>query len=126
MRERPVAAEKIAVLRAMPRLGRPVGGEAGCSGSSPEGPGTVGSAITGALSYGPPRASPEAFARHGQHRLPEEADSPRSARAAGEPPLHVDDQDVLPPPRGRGGRRRGREGRYRSPRARLADRQGGQ
>src|SRR4051794_33942929 len=60
MRDRPVAAEKIAVLRAMPRVGgggvREVGG--GCSGSSPEGPGAVGSTLTGALSYGPPRAHP--------------------------------------------------------------------
>src|SRR3954464_11694131 len=96
MRDRPVAAEKIAVLRAMPRLGgggvREVGG--GCSGSSPEGPGGVVSTLTGALSYGPPRATPEAFARHGQHRLPEEADPARPTRAPGEPPLHVDGQDV--------------------------------
>src|SRR4051794_40236373 len=125
MRERPVAAEKIAVLRAMPRLVRP-GGGVGWSGSSPEGPGAVGSAITGALSYGPPRATPEAFARHGQHRLPEEADPARPTRAPGEPPLHVDGQDVLPPPAGRGRRRRRRDGRRRLPRADLADRQGGQ
>src|SRR3954453_3518364 len=124
MRESPVAAEKIAVLRAMPRPGRPVGG--GCSGSSPKGPGAVGSTLTGALSYGPPRPTPEAFARHGQHRLPEEAHPPRPARAAREPPLHVDDQDVLPPPGGRRRRRRRREGRHRSPRADLADRQGRQ
>src|SRR3954451_21527298 len=117
MRESPVAAEKIAVLRAMPRPGRPVGGEVGggCSGSSPEGPGAVGSTLTGALSYGPPRATPEAFARHGQHRLPEEAHPPRRARAFGEPPLHVDDQDVFPPPAGRGRRKRRHEGRRRSP-----------
>src|SRR3954447_10742995 len=125
MRDRPVAAEKIAVLRAMPRpAGREVGG--GCSGSSPEGPGAVGSTLAGALSYGPPRATPGAFARHGQHRLPEEADPPRPARAAGEPPLHVDDQDVLPPPGGRGRRRRRHQGRRRSPRPHRADRQGGQ
>src|SRR5436189_17651 len=69
IRERPVAAEKIAVLRAMPR---------------------------------------------------------RPARAAREPPLHVDDQDVLPPPGGRSRRRRRHEGRHRSPRVDLADRQGRQ
>src|SRR3954451_23682642 len=128
MRESPVAAEKIAVLRAMPRPGRTGGGEVGggCSGSSPEGPGAVGSTLTGALSYGPPRATPEAFARHGQHRLPEEADPARPTRAPGEPPLHVDGQDVLPPPAGRGRRRRRRDGRRRLPRAHLADRQGGQ
>src|SRR3954452_6889545 len=128
MRESPVAAEKIAVLRAMPRPGRTGGGEVGggCSGSSPEGPGAVGSTLTGALSYGPPRPTPEAFARHGQHRLPEEAHPPRPARAAREPPLHVDDQDVLPPLGGRRRRRRRHEGRHRSPRADLADRQGRQ
>ena len=36
---------------------------------------------------------------HGQHPLTEEADPARRARAAREPPLHLGDQDLLPPPR---------------------------
>ncbi|CAA9510748.1 MAG: SSU ribosomal protein S20p, partial [uncultured Solirubrobacteraceae bacterium] len=48
----------------------------------------------------------------GQHSLTEEAHPPRRARAAREPPLHLDDQDVLPSPRGRR-RRRGRDDRRR-------------
>ena len=47
-------------------------------------------------------------AAHGQHSFPEEAHPPLRARAPREPPLHVDDQDLLPPPRGRGRRRRRR------------------
>src|SRR5213592_1199412 len=57
MRDRPVAALKMAVLRAMP----PAPGGApcvGCSGSSPAAGGAVVSAATGALSYGAPRACP--------------------------------------------------------------------
>ena len=54
-----------------------------------------------------------AFSRHGQHPLTEEADPARGARAAREPPLHVHDQDLLPPARGR--RRRGPGRRRRRP-----------
>ena len=55
---------------------------------------------------------------HGQHPFTEEAHPPRRARAPREPPLHVDDQDLLPPPQAAvaRGRRRGR--RHRAPRAR--------
>ena len=52
---------------------------------------------------------------HGQHPFPEEAHPADRARAPREPPLHVDDPDLLPPPRGSGrrGRRRAAAAEYR-------------
>src|SRR5579871_553937 len=114
IRENPVATEKIAVFRATWP----------CAGGASRPARTVG-AVKAAI-VRPRAARAAASPCHGQHRLPEEADRARRARTPRKPPLHVCDQDVLPPPRGR--RRRGRrgQGRERAPHARLADRQGDQ
>src|SRR5436305_13334175 len=80
IRDRPVAALKMAVLRAMPL---PVGMLpcVGCSGSSPAARVAVVSAATGALSYGPPRRSLCGVCTpYGQHPLAKEADPARRAR----------------------------------------------
>src|SRR3954447_21571005 len=132
MRLSPVAIEKIAVLRATARPGVLGAGAAGRLGRGRRLALRLGGrrggwlarhwammlrtrvAATAARSRaGAPRyTSPPP---HGQHRLTEEADRPRGARASREPALHLDDQDVLPPPAGRRRGRRRRRGRHRAP-----------
>ena len=76
---------------------RPAPGPGGSSAkaSAARGQGRYSTALRGAP--GASRARRAAFI-HGQHPLPEEADPALRARAPGEPPLHLDDQDLLPPP----------------------------
>ena len=110
-REMPVAIEKIAVLRA-PRC--PERGGLRCARSL----GLQALTDTGRYSTalrGAPRAvclGPQASLSHGQHRIPKEAHPALRARAPGEPPIHLGDQDLLPSP---GGARQG-ERQRRPPR----------
>src|SRR5271166_1531251 len=101
-REMPVAIEKIAVLRAT----RPPPGGAGVAGSSAKASALADKAAIVRRSAARP-AGPGAGRgpRHGKHPFSEEADPALRARALGEPPLHLDDQDLLPPS---GSRRRER------------------
>ena len=95
-REAAVATAKMAVLTASRRRGGPGGGGGEGSCGSPV---TVDSVDTGPAIVRTRRGSTAAvFFCHGQHSLPEEADPPGRARAPEEPPLHVQDPDVLPPP----------------------------
>src|SRR5436305_14748186 len=83
IRDRPVAALKMAVLRAMPLPA----GMVPCvwsPGSAPAARVAVVSAATGALSYGPPRASsPWPLPVYGPHPTADAADPARRARAPG-------------------------------------------
>src|SRR5579875_3016921 len=92
MREMPVSAEKIAVLRATP----PPGG-AGAAGSSAKASVVADkAAIVRRCDTDAHRSRRSRPPAHGEHRLSEEAHPARRARAPREP-LHLDDQDVLPP-----------------------------
>src|SRR3954447_5618417 len=74
------------------------GGRARAAGRVQTGAGVVESTISGAAIVG--------ARSDGQYRVTEEADPAHRARAARESPLHVRDQDLLPPSPGRGRGRR--------------------
>src|ERR1700729_1217053 len=96
----PVRNEKIAVFRASRPPPPPPPGGAGTTGSSPKASALADKAAIvrrSAASQGCSLAARRSI-HHGQHPLPEEADPALRARASGEPPLHVHDQDVLPSP----------------------------
>src|SRR5215208_3853686 len=119
-RERPVATEKNAVLRAMRRAcpDRP----GACSGR----PGA--SVATGRRPLHFRLAAPQFEVRrqcvYGQHRLTRKADSSGGARAPRESAPYIPGEDLVPPPGIGGQRGRRHEGRRGVSPPRLADRQG--
>ena len=82
----------------------PAGSDRGSSGGSPAPVISDKAAIVRRCTARPVDCSRAGALTHGQHPFPEEADPALRARAPGEPPLHVDDQDLLPPPGGSGRR----------------------
>src|SRR5215210_1729490 len=112
-RERPVANEKNAVLRAMRR-------------PCPDRPGA--SVATGPRPLHFRLAAPQFEVRrqcvYGQHRLTRKADSSGGARAPRESAPYFPGEDLVPPPGIGGGRGRRHQGRRRVPQPGLADRQG--
>src|SRR5215217_1568161 len=112
-RDRPVANEKNAVLRAMRR-------------ACPDRPGA--SVATGRRPLHFRLAAPEFELRrkciYGQHRLTRKADSSGGARTPRESAPYFTGEDLVPSPRIGGHRGRRREGRRRASQPRVAHRQG--
>src|SRR5580692_3712667 len=114
----------MAVFRAIPPPAPPPPGGAGTTGSSPKASALADKVAIVRRSAARQGRSLRRFAApsYGKHPLTEEANPPVRARAFGEPPLHVDDQDVLPQSGVAGGERRHGGCGHHPPRAGEHDR----